>query len=191
MIAFYIFLGAIFIIAVAWGLIARGNGEDAWKQLAAEIGGEYRKGSFLRSSKVQVHVRTWIVTLDSYSISSGDSSTTYTRIRAPFQNTAGLQLRITRKSLTSKLDKALGAKEIPIGDPDIDRDFVVKGNNYSKIQALFTNRRICQLIQAQRSITLMVKDNELNFETQGVIEDVVRLKSLFELFNELLTQLEG
>ena len=191
MIAFYIFLGAIFIIAVAWGLIARGKGEDAWKQLAAEIGGEYRKGSFLRSSKVQVHVRTWIVTLDSYSISSGDSSTTYTRIRAPFQNTAGLQLRITRKSLTSKLDKALGAKEIPIGDPDIDRDFVVKGNNYSKIQALFTNRRICQLIQAQRSITLIVKDNELNFETQGVIEDVVRLKSLFELFNELLTQLEG
>jgi hypothetical protein len=56
---------------------------------------------------------------------------------------------------------------------------------------LLANLRIRQLIQGQKSIRLGVRDNELRFEVQGVIRDVERLKSLFELFKEMLYQLGG
>jgi hypothetical protein len=50
--------------------------------------------------------------------------------------------------------------------------------------------KIRELIEAQRRIRLSVKGAELKFEAQGTIRDVPRLKSLFELFREVLDQLE-
>jgi len=47
------------------------------------------------------------------------------------------------------------------------------------------------MLQAQKSITIAIRKNELRLETRGVIRDVERLKSLFELFKETLNQLEG
>jgi hypothetical protein len=110
---------------------------------------------------------------------------------APIQNLDGFQFTVSRRGLVSKLDKALGAKEITVGYQDFDHDMVTRGNNESRIRALFMNQRIRQLIQAQRTITLTIKNNQLNYETQGVITDLERLKSLFELFREMLNQLEA
>ena len=59
------------------------------------------------------------------------------------------------------------------------------------MRAVFANLRIRQLIEGQKSIRLGIKDNELLFETQGVIKDVERLKSLFELFREMLNQMNS
>ena len=132
-----------------------------------------------------------MVTLDTYSVSSGDSSTTYTRIKAGFQNRDDFQFKIFRTGLVSKIDKALGAQDIEIGEEEFDRAFTVQSNNESKVRALLMNQRIRQLIQAQKSIRLTVRNNELNFETQGVIRDIERLKSLFDLFREVLGQLGG
>ena len=186
-----IFLGALIIVVIIGLLISKQKRDAAWRQLASELGAEFIEGGFFRSSKVQAHVKEWIVSLDTYSVPSGDSNDIYTRMKAPFQNKDGFQFTIFRMGLVGKLDKALGAQDIDIGDPDFDRDFVIKGNNESKVRALFANQRLRQLIQVQRSIRLGIKDNALLFETQGVIKDVERLKSLFELFKETLHQLEG
>ena len=60
-----------------------------------------------------------------------------------------------------------------------------------KLHALFANLQIRQLIEGQKSIHLGIRKNDLYFETQGEIRDVERLKSLFELFKEMLVQLKG
>jgi hypothetical protein len=190
MIPFFVFLGVVIIGAAVWMVISRQKRDAAWMQLASEIGAEFIKGGFMRASKVQAHIKEWTVTLDTYSVPSGESSDTYTRIKAPFDNKDGLQFTVARKGLVSKLDKALGAKDIETGDAEFDRDFYIRGKNEAKIRAVFANMRIRQLIQGQRSITLGIKDNNLFFETQGEIKDVERLKSLFELFREMLTQLK-
>jgi hypothetical protein len=190
----FIFMGVVVIVvigAVIWMVISGRKKDEAWMQLASEIGAEFIKGGFMRASKVQAHIQEWTVTLDTYTVSSGDSSSVYTRIKAPFDNKDGLQFSLGRKGIISKLDKALGAKEIETGDAEFDRDFYIRSKDEAGIRALFANMRIRQLIEGQRSIHLGIRNNDLTFEAQGEIKDVERLKSLFDLFREMLTQLKG
>ena len=191
MILFFIFLAVAVIGGIIWAVIARQKRDAAWAQLASEIGAEFIKGGFMRASKVQARIKDWTVTLDIHSVPSGDSSDTYTQIRAPFENKDGYQFTVARKGLVSKLDKALGAKDIETGDAEFDKDFYIRGKDESKVRAVFANLRIRQLIEGQESIRLGIKNNELLFETQGVIKDVERLKSLFELFREMLNQMNS
>src|SRR5512136_2485528 len=123
--------------------------EEVWRQLGSEIGAEFVEGGFWRGNKVQARVKEWTVTLDTYTVSTGKSHITYTRMRAPYVNKDGFQFTIYRKNLFSELGKRLGMQDIEVGDPEFDRDFIIKGNDEFKVLALFGNPRIRQLIQAQ------------------------------------------
>jgi hypothetical protein len=185
-----IFTVALVVIVVVGFVITRRQRDKAWKQFASEVGGEFIDGGMFRSSKVQAHIQQWDLTLDTYTVSSGDSSTTYTRLRAPVQNRDGLQFKVSREGLIAKLDKALGGQDLEIGVADFDDAFAIQANDPTRIQAVLMDAKIRELIQAQRSITLSLKGENLRFEAQGAIKDVPRLKSLFELFRELLNHLQ-
>jgi hypothetical protein len=176
--------------------------DEVWRQLSAEIGGDFVEGGFWRGSKVQVRVNEWTITLDTYAESHGETSTTYTRLRAPYMNRDGFRFTVYRAGLFSELGKVLGMQDLEAGYPDFDRQFIVKGNDQAKVRALFGNPRIRQLIEEQPNIHLEVKDDEgwfgadfpegvdeLRFQVVGVIKDIHRLKSLYELFAEALNQL--
>ncbi len=191
MILTFVFMGVLIIGIIIWVVISRQKQAEAWKQFANELGAEFVEGRFLGANKVQAQVKDWTITLDTYSVSSGDSSDVYTRMRAPLHNKDGFQFTIFRTGLISKLDKALGAQDIEIGDPDFDRDFTIQGNNETRVRALLGSLGIRQMIQGQKSIRLGVRDNELRFEVQGVVKDLERLRSIFELVKGTLYQLEG
>ena len=127
---------------------------------------------------------------------------TYTRMRAPYVNPEGFRFTIYRKGFFSDLGKLLGMQDIEVGDPEFDEAFIIKGNDESKVRDLFANPKIRQMIQDQPKIRLEVKDSEgwfgpkfpedvdeLHFQVVGVIKDVERLKSLFDLFAAVLDQL--
>ena len=185
-----IFTAVLLIAIVAWTVFSRQRRDAAWKQLGADLGAEFIAGGAFKSSKVQARVKQGTITLDTYSVPSGDSSTTYTRLRAPFQNPERFEFRVFREGIVGKLDKALGMKDLEIGVSDFDDDFIIQSNNETRVRALLSNTRIRQLIQAQRAIRLYAKNNELLLEAQGVIRDLERLKSLFELFTETLNDLQ-
>src|SRR5262249_12014908 len=152
--------------------------------------------------KVQAHVGPWTVTLDTHTDSSGESSTTYTRMRAPYVNPEGFRFTIYRKRFFSDLGKLLGMQDIEVGDPDFDEAFIIKGNDEERVCELFANAKIRQMIQDQLQIRLEVKDSEgwfgpkfpedvdeLHFQVVGVIKEVERLRALFDLFAAVLDQL--
>ncbi len=175
--------------------------DEVWRQLSREIGAEFVDGGFWKGKKVVARVEDWTITLDTYTQSSGKHSTTYTRMRAPFANKDGLRFTIYRRGLLSGLGKALGMQDIEVGCPEFDHDFIIKGNDQAKIRALFANEQIRELIQSQRSIHLRINEvkgrrqglpegtDELHFHVTGVIKDVKRLKSLYELFARTLNHL--
>jgi hypothetical protein len=176
--------------------------DEVWRQLSEEIGAEFVEGGFWKGSKVRAHVGPWTITLDTYTDSSGESSTTYTRMRAPYINAEGFRFTIYRKGFFSNLGKLLGMQDIEVGDPEFDEAFIIKGNDESKVASLLSNRKIRQMIQDQPQIRLEVNDSEgwfgprfpedvdeLHFQVVGVIKDVDRLKALFDLFASLLDQL--
>jgi len=177
--------------------------DDVWKQLATEINANYIDGSFLKGSKVQATAGEWTITLDTYVVSTGKSTIPYTRMRAPYVNLDGFRFKIYRKGLFSNLGKWLGMQDVPVGYPEFDEQFIIQGNDETKLRMLFDNETIRQLIEYQPSISLEVKDDagwlasnqfpenvdQLTFVVVGVIKDLERLKRLYELFAEILNHL--
>jgi hypothetical protein len=177
--------------------------DEVWRQLTEEIGAEFvERGFWKGGSKVQAQVGPWTVTLDTYTDSSGESSTTYTRMRAPYVNPEGFRFTIYRKGFFSDLGKLLGMQDIEVGEPEFDEAFIIKGNDEDRVRVLFSDSTIRQLILDQSQIRLEVKDSEgwfgpklpedvdeLHFQVVGIIKDVDRLKSLFDLFAAVLHQL--
>ena len=172
--------------------------EEAWRALCHQIGAEFVDGGLWNGDKVVARVNQWTITLDTYTVSHGKSSTTYTRIRAPYVNKDGFRFKIYRSNFFAKIGKMFGMEDIKVGDTLFDEEFIIKGNDRYKVQALFANDRIRGLIRAQQSIHLQVKStkdfygamshsvDELYFQVVGVIKNVRRLRSLFELFAEIL-----
>lgn len=177
--------------------------EEIWRQLCAEIGADFVDGGFWKGDRVQAHVKGWTITLDTYTVSSGHSHVTYTRMRAPFVSRDGFRFRIYRAGLFSGLGKALGMQDIDVGhSARFDDDFIIQGNDESKVRALFANSEIRRLIDEQPRIRLELKGDEglfrtrfpegvdeLHFLTLGVVKDVDRLKHLFDLFAAVLEEL--
>ncbi|MHC5036062.1 MAG: DUF3137 domain-containing protein [Planctomycetota bacterium] len=144
----------------------------------------------------------WILTLDTYTVSTGQSSVTYTRMRAPYVNADGFRFKVYREGFFSKVGKLFGMQDVVVGFPEFDRDFVIQGNDWHRLRQLFAHPRIRELIQAQPHICFEVKDDEgwfgkkfpgdvdqLVFHVSGVIKDIQRLKLLFSLFAHTLNHL--
>jgi hypothetical protein len=176
--------------------------KEIWQQLAAEIQADYVDKGFWVGDRVEAQVDNWIVVLDTYTVSTGKSSITYTRMRAPFVNLDNFYFKIYRAGIFSGLGKMLGMEDISIGYEEFDEDFVIKSNSEEKVKQLFSNKNIRDLIQDQPRINLEIKDDEgffkahfpegvdeLYFQVTGVIKDIDRLKELYELFAEVLKEL--
>ena len=174
--------------------------KEIWRQLSREVRGKFHEGGFLTASAVQARADDWIITLDTFTSGDGKTNQTFTRLRAPYFNPEGFRFEIYRASLFSGLGKALGMQDIRVGHPRFDQDFVIKGSDSQRVRRLFDNRRIRKLIDAQPRIHLSVKAHdgwlskfpdgvdELRFQAAGVIKDRAQLKTLFDLFAEVLRE---
>ncbi|MFN8598233.1 MAG: DUF3137 domain-containing protein [Anaerolineae bacterium] len=175
---------------------------EIWSQLSQEIGASYDEGGFFKQGAVRLAYRQWEITLDTYTVSDGKTSSTYTRIRAPFVNPDGFRLKIYREGVFTGIGKVLGLQDIEIGDAFFDQQFVIQGGPEDMVKRLLENGRIRELIHAQPNIHFSIKDDEgwfgakfpegvdeLYFSTYGVVKDVERLKALFELFATVLDEL--
>ena len=176
--------------------------DEVWGQLAREIRADFVDGGFWRGSKVQATVKEWTVTLDTYTVSTGKSNITYTRMRAPYVNKDGFRFKIFRKGFFSELGKLFGMQDLEVGHPQFDEEFIIQGNDANKLRLLFADSTVRRLIEAQPAIRLEVKDDEgwfgshfptgvddLHFQVVGIIKDIERLKSLYDLFAKTLDRL--
>src|SRR5690349_5165199 len=88
---------------------------EVWSRLAEEVGGAFEPGQWFRGrDKVTATVGPWTVVLDHYVVSHGESSTTYTRLRAPYVNADGFRFLIFRKHLFSGVAKWLGFQDVEV-----------------------------------------------------------------------------
>ncbi|HEY7913581.1 MAG TPA: DUF3137 domain-containing protein [Blastocatellia bacterium] len=169
------------------GLLKRVFGpghNEVWEELSNDIGAKFTKGGFFKgSSRVEAKIENWIIELDTFTISTGKSSATYTRARARFISKERFHFTIYRKGLLSAVGKFLGMQDVEVGgprferleplfglpgyidpqiiesgDPGFDEQFIIKGNDEQKIRALFKRVKIRDLIQHQPSIMLQIRN---------------------------------
>ncbi len=180
--------------------------DEIWTQIATDIGGEFIEGGFWGKDVLIYKHGEWQILLDTYTTTAlagqVTTTTTYTRMRAPFINKDGLYFEISREGFFSTIGKLFGLKDIEIGDPAFDEQFEIKGNNPEKIKLLLADARIRKLCEQQPQIHFKIKDDEgrfgadfpegvdeLYFECSGVIKKTELLKSLFALFALTLERL--
>ncbi|NEO85424.1 MAG: DUF3137 domain-containing protein [Spirulina sp. SIO3F2] len=176
--------------------------KEIWSNVAKDIGGEFKDGGFWGKDGLRYSSGQWELLLDTYTISNGKTTTTYTRLRTPFINKDGLYFKIYRSGIFSRMGSFLGMQDIQIGDHLFDQDFIIKGNNEEKIRLLFSDERLKSLIKQQPRISVVVKDDEgffsksypngvdlLQFQCLGVIKDAQVIKDLFDLFSCILERL--
>ncbi len=176
--------------------------EEIWRQLSEQLGARFVESTFWKGNKVEATHRDWVVTLDTYTVSTGKTHMTFTRMRAPYVNPLGFRFTIYRKSAFSGIGKFLGMQDIEIGEPAFDDAFIVKATDESQVRSLLANPKIRQLLEFQPAIHFSVKDDEgwfctrfpegvdeLSFAVHGVIKDIERLKALYDLFALTLDEL--
>lgn len=175
---------------------------EIWEQLSEEINGTFVKGGVFKGSRVEVSREPWTIYLDTFSVSTGQTSVMYTRMRAPFINLHNLYFKIYKRGIFSEMGKLFGMQDIEVGYSDIDEDYIIKGNNETAIKNLLASSRIRNLIKEQPRFHLEIKESEglfgptlkqneriLYFQADRVITDVSLLKSLFNLFGEIMEEL--
>ena len=176
--------------------------DEIWSQIAAEIGGDYIDGGFWGKDKLIYSHDDWEILLDTYTVNSNNSSTTYTRMRAPFINNGSFNFKIYNEGFFSSIGKLFGMQDILIGDSFFDEQFIIKANDEAKVRELLSDSTMKSLIHAQPRIQFYVKDDEglfgqsfpynadeLYFSACGLIRDKNQLHNLFKLFCTTLNRL--
>ncbi|WNJ18338.1 DUF3137 domain-containing protein [Pontibacter sp. G13] len=172
---------------------------EIWQQLAEQIDGDFFRGKMFRPDRVEAYYGDWMVTLDTYTVDKA----VYTRIRAPYVNRDDFVFKIFREHAGHRLIKALGMEDIEVGHPEFDQDFVIQGSDERKLQMMFANPKIRQLISFQPKIILQLKReaglfqkppfpkdvNELYYQVGGILKNLEQLHDLFDLFAETLDHL--
>jgi hypothetical protein len=191
--------------------------EHPWGQFAEEIGGVFytAKSNSWRHvppERVVAMVKQWTITLDAVEhdsiahwlgggtpgVGRGGGSA---QMRAAFISKDGFRFRIGIRTMIGGLVKLLGMQEIRISYPDFDRQYVIRSNDESKVRALFANPRIRELIELipprdmdTFEVNHWEKAPEEALQLQFYLRywlksDVERLKSLYDLFVETLSEL--
>lgn len=176
---------------------------EVWEQLTSEINAEVVDGGFWKGNRVEGRHNNWTIYLDTYTVSTGKSSMTYTRMRAPFVNSKDFYFKVYNTGVFSEIGKWLGGQDIEVGYELFDSEYVIQGSDENAVKSLFSNERIRSLIQELPRVKLEIKqsegifghrfqenEGELFFLVPGVMKDIDHLKRLFELFSEVLETLE-
>jgi hypothetical protein len=167
-----------------------------WQEFAGQVGGEVVKARFFRPDTVLIRRDPWAITLDTRIDSGGSpdfggaATDIYTRLSARYVSGDGFQFSIRPTDEFSRLGKALGIR-FELGDPDIDRRYLIKTSDEAKVRALFANPRFSELFRDRKyKLHLKVKgSNELCLEVPGRVTDPQELKALLDLFTEALAQI--
>lgn len=176
--------------------------KDVWREFATEIEGDFKEGGIFKASKIEGKLENWTITIDTYTQSSGNSSSTYTRLRAPYKEISQLDFKIYKSGIFSGLGKALGQQDVKTGDQEFDENFIVKGSDDEKVKQLLQLDKLRELISLENKIRIESKRekspfsaklpgdvNQLYFLANGLIKDKERLTNIYFLAAFILKQL--
>lgn len=181
-------------------LAGRTARDEAWRLIAATEKGDVVEGK--RSLKqVRFPHRTWTIVLDQYTVSTGKSSATYTRVRALVHQTVDFRFGFYRENIMTRVGKFFGMRDVETANPLLDRDYLVRTNDPALIRSLVGSSRIPELLAQQPSGKLElarfrgrignrpVGVAELRWHTQAIITDARQLTLLVQTFRETLDRL--
>lgn len=175
--------------------------DDAFRAVAHEQAGEVVEDRRGRAKEVRFAHGPFSILLDTHTVSTGKSSTTYTRARSRLRSNVPFRFTLFRENAFTRIGKMLGMQDLHAGNPDIDRRFIIKSDNESMVRSLLIDPAVYRPLVAldtgrfdlakqrgrfgQRTEALA----ELRFQVALVLTDAARLSLILDLMRGALDQL--
>ena len=175
---------------------------EAFQTAASDLDATFVEGK--RSSGDQVHLEhgPWKVILDTYVVSTGQVTITYTRARALYVAKDDFTLRVTRKNFFTRIAELVGFYGLLVGDRELERKYKIKTSNDHRGRSFMLDGRLRELIMAQPSLQLDIRRlswgkrrkkgdgvRSVTVQTTGVIKEPDRLANYVLLVAAALDQL--
>jgi len=128
--------------------------ETAWRTLASRRGGTIVTDRRKRVKSVSFPAGVWTIVLDNYTQSHGNSSQTYTRVRAICFGKDEFRLRMGRRTFLSGLADWFGRKRVHAGHPEIEAKWIVKSNSDGRAQSLLMLPAVVHGLHTVRSASV-------------------------------------
>ena len=175
---------------------------EAFQAAASDLGATFVQGK--RTSGDQVHLEhgPWKVILDTYVVSNGQTTVTYTRARSLYVARDDFTLRVTRRNIFTRIAEFFGFYGILVGDQELERKYTIKSSNDPRARSFMMDRRLRERIMFQPSLRLDVRRlswgkrrkkgdgvRSVIVQTTGVIKDPDHLANLVLVVAAALDQL--
>jgi hypothetical protein len=164
---------------VAWARAFGRQVDAAWQAFADAHAGTFDPKAgpwYKRTRKVEAEIGGAALTLDHYTVSTGKSSTTFTRFVAPADGSGKLALKVTPKHFLSGMTRALGFQDMVTGDAAFDEAFTVKADDEDLARAWLT-ADVRQAILAAAKFSVRVDDGVVKVERPVLEKDPAVLQA--------------
>ena len=176
---------------------------EAWQEVARSVGGTFEQGKRSSADTVAVGHGPWTITLDTYTVHTGQVAITYTRAKALFIGQGDPKLLVRKRNFFDTILENVGFGGVAPGDRAFAARYVVKGHPESRLRTLLTPGLIAALL-ADSSLTVAVKKAARKYRkahgpqacqaavyTTGVIAEPNRIVGLITVARETLSALEA
>jgi hypothetical protein len=173
--------------------------KEVWRKLSDELGGSFQDDTGWRNDEVRIRDGEWTVTLSFVGHRGARLDAIYTRFRAPYVNPEKVRFELYHQEWAHRLAHLLGWQDVQIGDPRVDKMFVVKASDEAKVKELLSAQAIRDLLVTEKSLHVAVRDaekffhpefpegvDELVVEVPDKVADLARLERLYRLFAAIL-----
>jgi hypothetical protein len=136
-------------------MFGKSKRREAWTDVPSELGGNHHtpsrwwRGDEYASEPQGEQVPLGYITatidgvdvkLDTYTVSTGKTSQTYTRIAAKIALGPGVKSQCYRQGFWASIGKLVGMQDVTLGSPAFDADHVVKTENVAVVRRWWTDR---------------------------------------------------
>jgi hypothetical protein len=176
--------------------------EAVWAKLSEELGGKFIDQKGWAKDYVQIQYENWHVTLD-FEVHAGyRSEYIHTRFHSPVRPSA-FRVTVFHQDLIHKVGRLFGMQDFQVGDAAFNRTFVVQSTDKVKVRQLFQDAELRRLMVEEPELEIRlrvpsvseptescVEWDQLTLQVPGIVEDMPRLRRLFDVFAHLVRELQ-
>jgi len=174
----------------------------AWRELSARLGGTLEEGKRASRDRVWFEHTPWRSRLDTYTVSTGSTTVTYTRVRAYFVGHRGLEVRVRARGFFDRVWAALGfGTSFPISR-ELLAAYVVRGKPVTRVPSLFAGAELVDALLAVPNVELVARrasrrsrkrygerTGVVYCQAYGIVTDVDRLAGMVGVTHRALDAL--
>ncbi len=133
---------------------------EAWESFAASREGRVVRNKRDKPARIDLPHEEWTLSLDTYVVSTGNSSQTFTRVRCPYAAASDFRCKVRKSHPFAFIGRLFGLRDLSMGRGEFDRRFLVYSDSEGQARSFLLGTRVEQLLLMEPKIRLDVKPLE-------------------------------